>query len=147
MRKKCKPRKYCVQRREFATPNVKNRRSAKKKKLKNTKRNFSFSQCSFSLLCFCGFFLFKENFTRKMDTYESVLLIKPEVFIYKIPPSGNNRRHRYLQHRIFIVKLLQRYCICVTQYPQCSLVNTTMNVATISICCACFVGGFCISFH
>lgn len=29
-----------------------------------------------------------------MDTYESILLIKQEVFIYKIPPAGNNRRHR-----------------------------------------------------
>ena len=30
----------------------------------------------------------------KMDTYESILLIKQEVFIYKIPPAGSNRRHR-----------------------------------------------------
>jgi len=29
-----------------------------------------------------------------VDTYESVLLVKPEVFIYKIPPSGANQRHR-----------------------------------------------------
>lgn len=35
-----------------------------------------------------------------METYESVLLVKPEVFIYKIPPSGNNRRHRYVVYRI-----------------------------------------------
>lgn len=27
--------------------------------------------------------------------HESILLIKQEVFVYKIPPAGSNRKHRY----------------------------------------------------
>lgn len=30
-----------------------------------------------------------------MDDYESVLLILPEVFMYKIPPRATNRSYRY----------------------------------------------------
>ncbi|XP_055312233.1 NECAP-like protein CG9132 isoform X2 [Sitodiplosis mosellana] len=29
-----------------------------------------------------------------MDDHESILLIKQEVFVYKIPPAGSNRKHR-----------------------------------------------------
>lgn len=29
-----------------------------------------------------------------MEEHESILLIKQEVFIYKIPPAGGNRRNR-----------------------------------------------------
>lgn len=30
-----------------------------------------------------------------MDEHESILLIKQEVFVYKIPPAQSNRKHRY----------------------------------------------------
>lgn len=32
-----------------------------------------------------------------METYESVLLVKSEVFVFKIPPRPSNRGHRLVQ--------------------------------------------------
>lgn len=31
-----------------------------------------------------------------MSDYESVALVKPEVFVYRIPPLTNNRGHKYV---------------------------------------------------
>lgn len=30
-----------------------------------------------------------------MDDYESVCLVKPEIFIYRIPPQASNKGHKY----------------------------------------------------
>lgn len=40
-------------------------------------------------------YIFRHRFAGKMETFESILLIKQEVFVYKIPPAGNNRKHRW----------------------------------------------------
>lgn len=32
----------------------------------------------------------------EMDTYESVLLVKPEVFVFNIPPRSSNRGYRFV---------------------------------------------------
>lgn len=36
-----------------------------------------------------------------MDEYESILLVKPEVFVFNIPPRATNRSYRY-ENIIFI---------------------------------------------
>ena len=51
-----------------------------------------------------------------MATYESVVLVKQEVFVYKIPPRSTNRSYRCVRHEI---SLLQSFCFI--------LLSTTMN--------------------
>lgn len=41
----------------------------------------------------------KINFS-SMATYESVVLVKHEVFVYKIPPRSTNRGYRYVNYEI-----------------------------------------------
>lgn len=50
--------------------------------------------------------------------HESILLIKHEVFVYKIPPAGSNRKHRYTS----IGSMWNDWFMCVAfrlklQYP------------------------------
>lgn len=38
------------------------------------------------------------------EEYESVCLVKPEVFVYRIPPIANNRGYRFLFFLLFVIE-------------------------------------------
>lgn len=41
-----------------------------------------------------------------MEDYETVLLVKPEVFIFKIPPRATNRGYRYAVYDFIFEEIL-----------------------------------------
>nr|CAD7446001.1 unnamed protein product [Timema bartmani] len=53
-----------------------------------------FVHCSLNTYSLIGIALCTLNLKAKMDAYESILLVKSEVFVFKIPPRTTNRGYR-----------------------------------------------------
>lgn len=60
-----------------------------------------------------------------MDTYERVVLVKPEIFVFNIPPRASNRGYRFVivfalsltVHLLFIITLnMTFFCLQASRH-------------------------------